>query len=106
VFIIFNGIADTFRQMGVPIASTNFLLTILWTLDVLLLWLVRREHTWVEITHLVIRIFAFLVFALTLLVLRGGSARILGIVFTAAILIAAVARALMQTRSPDVVRRY
>jgi len=106
VFIIFGGIADTFRQMGVPIASANFLLMILWTLDVLLLWLVKREQAWIEITHLVIRIFTFLVFALTLLVLRGGSARILGAVFTAAILIAVGARILVQTGTPDVVRRY
>lgn len=57
----------------------------------LLLWLMTRARTWVEITHLAIRLFAFLVFALTLLVLRGGSARMLGIAFAGAILIAAAA---------------
>ena len=30
VFIIFDGVIDTFRQMGTKIASVNFLLTIIW----------------------------------------------------------------------------
>src|SRR5436190_24236255 len=41
VFVIFDGIGDTFRQMGTPIAGVNFLLVLWWGLDVVLLWMVR-----------------------------------------------------------------
>ena len=38
------------------------------------------------------RVFTFLVFAITLIALRGGSVRVLGIVFVAAVVLALVVR--------------
>jgi hypothetical protein len=91
-FIVFDGVADTFRQMGTLVAGGNFLLTILWGIDVVLLWAWRRPPHWLGKAQLGVRIVAFLVFGATLLVLRGGPVRILGIVFTAVVLLALLLR--------------
>lgn len=91
-FIVFDGVADTFRKMGTLIAGGNFLLTILWGIDVALLWAWRRPPHWLRRPQLAVRIATFLVFSGTLLLLRGGPVRILGIVFTAAVLIALLLR--------------
>jgi len=98
VFIIFDGVIDTFRQMGTKIASVNFLLTIIWSLDVVLLWTVRDPRRWLEIMHTVVRLFAFIVFAATLIVLRGGPARTLGIVFAGTIVAAVVISLLARSK--------
>ena len=71
VFIIFHGIADTFKEMGALIAGMNFLLVIWWGIEVLLLWTVRHTLNGFAVFQLATRIFVFLVFALTLLVLRA-----------------------------------
>jgi len=93
VFIIFHGVADTFKQMGPLIAGMNFLLVIWWGIEVLLLWTVRHLTHGFAVFQLATRIFVFLVFALTLLVLRGsGPVLILGIVFVAATLAALAIR--------------
>ena len=73
VFIIFDGVADTFRQRGTFIAGVNFFLVGLWTLDVLLLWTLRRPPDWLRKMQLATRTFAFVVFAITLVALRGGA---------------------------------
>jgi hypothetical protein len=84
VFIIFHGIADTFKEMGALIAGANFLLVIWWGIEVLLLWTVRFAAHGFAVFQLATRIFVFLVFALTLLVLRAtGPAKALGIALVA-----------------------
>lgn len=98
VFIIFDGVADTFRQMGSLVASVNFLLVGLWTLDIILLWTLRRPPGWLSKAQLITRIFAFLVFAITLVVLRGGQVRTLGVVFIAVVLLALLVRAWSHVR--------
>ncbi len=92
VFVIFDGIADTFRQMGTLIAGVNFLLVIWWGLDVLLLWAVRSDSPRMARFQWGTRVFTFLVFAITLTALRGGSVRALGIVFVASVVLALVVR--------------
>jgi hypothetical protein len=92
VFVIFDGVADTFRQMGPLIASVNFLLVIWWGLDVLLLWLAREPSPRLARFLRSTRIFAFLVFAITLVALRGGTVRTLGIVFIAITALALLVR--------------
>jgi hypothetical protein len=104
VFIIFDGVIDTFRQMGLVIAGINFLLTIAWSLDVVLLWMMKRDLRWLDIAHAAIRIFAFIVFAATLVILRGGSARVLGIVFTSTVIVAVMVRVLARARATDTLR--
>jgi hypothetical protein len=98
VFVIFDGVRDTFKQMGVPIASVNFLLVIVWGLDVLLLWLVRSTTPRTVRLQWTVRAFTFLVFAITLIALRGGSVRILGIVFVACVALALLVRAWARDR--------
>lgn len=100
VFIIFDGVADTFRQQGTLIASVNFFLTGLWTLDVLVLWLVRSPGRPLIWFRLATRGFTFVVFAGTLLFLREGMVRWLGAIFTAVVLGAAVVRLLTAKRGP------
>jgi hypothetical protein len=96
VFVIFDGVADTFKQMGTKIAGMNFLLLIWWGIEVLLLWTVRDRFAVFQVAT---RVFVFLVFAVTLLVLRGsGAVRLLGIVFVAAVLGSLAVRFLARDR--------
>jgi hypothetical protein len=92
VFVIFGGVGDTFKQMGALIAGANFLLVVWWGIEVLLLWTVRHMTHRFAIFHLLTRAFVFLVFAVTLVALRGGSVRALGIVFIASTLAALAIR--------------
>ncbi|WP_282045461.1 hypothetical protein [Roseibium album] len=95
IFIIFDGVADTFVQQGTLIAGGNFLLLGVWTLDVLMIWLLpaRMQSFWFQ---LIARLLAFLIFALTLVILRGGAIQILGFVFAGALVGAALVRAIVQ----------
>ena len=99
VFVIFDGVADTFRQMGPLIASVNFLLLVWWGLDVLLLWTARSQKPRAARFQWATRAFTFLVFAITLIALRGGSVRALGIVFVALVVIALAVRLWARDRS-------
>lgn len=95
IFIIFDGVADTFVQQGTLIAGGNFLLLGVWTLDVLMIWLLpaRMQSFWFQ---LIARLLAFLIFALTLVILRGGAIQILGFVFAGTLVGAALVRAIVQ----------
>jgi hypothetical protein len=84
VFVIFDGVADTFRQMGMLIAGVNFLLVIWWGIEVLLLWTVKSVSHGFAVFQMATRAFIFVVFAVTLIALRGGSVRALGIVLVVA----------------------
>ncbi|MER9631000.1 hypothetical protein [Mesorhizobium sp. M0296] len=92
VFIIFDGIRDTFKQMGTLIAGVNFLLVLWWGLDIVLLWTVRSTSPAAARFQIATRVFTFLVFAITLIALRGGSVRVLGIVFVAVAVLALAVR--------------
>lgn len=90
VFIVFDGVADTFRQQGRLIAGGNFLLLGLWTLDVALLWLLRAGPP--ATFQWGVRLLAVAIFAFTLVVLRGGSVQVLGFVFVGLLALAALVR--------------
>lgn len=92
VFVIFDGVADTFTQMGRLIAGVNFLLVIWWGLDVLLLWTARSASPRMARFQRSGRVFTFFVFAVTLVALRGGSVRALGILFVASVVLALLIR--------------
>ncbi|HUG37692.1 MAG TPA: hypothetical protein VML54_12115 [Candidatus Limnocylindrales bacterium] len=92
VFIIFDGVEDTFAQQGTVIASGNFALLGLWTLDVILLWLLPARFQFVPFQVLA-RLLAFAIFAFTLVGLRGGAVQMLGIAFIAVVVVAAIIRA-------------
>lgn len=99
IFIVFGGIADTFRQMGALIAGVNFLLVGWWGLDILLLWTVRGSSPAAARFQIATRSVTFLIFAITLLALRGGPVRSLGIVFVVSIALALAVR--LWVREPD-----
>jgi hypothetical protein len=87
VFIVFHGVADTFKEMGTLIAGMNFLLLIWWGIEVVLLWTVRHVSHGFAVFQWATRTFVFLVFAVTLLFLRATPpARLLGIVLVVATL--------------------
>jgi hypothetical protein len=92
VFVIFDGVVDTVRQMGLLISSVNYVLVLWWGLDVVLLWTVRSTSPAAARFQTGTRAFTFLVFAITLIVLREGPVRILGIVFAAAVILALLLR--------------
>jgi hypothetical protein len=92
IFVIFDGVRDTFAQMGIIIAGMNFLLLGWWGLDVVLLWTVPSESNRMHRFQRATRVFTFLVFALTLIVLRGGPARVLGGVFVGVVALALAVR--------------
>ena len=92
VFVIFHGVKDTFAQMGPLIAGANFLLLGWRGLDVVLLWTVPSYSPRMNRFQRATRVFTFLVFTLTLIVLRGGPARVLGYVFVAAVALALAVR--------------
>jgi hypothetical protein len=92
IFVTFHGVRDTFAQMGIAIAGMNFLLLGWWGLDVVLLWTVPSYSPRMDRFQRTTRVFTFLVFALTLIVLRGGPARVLGYVFVGAVALALAVR--------------
>lgn len=100
VFIIFDGVGDTFVQMGTFIAGANFVLTALWTIDIILLWTVARPPAWLWVAQLVVRALTFLIFAYTLLVLREGAVFVLGVILAAAVVLALLVRGWAHTRAP------
>jgi hypothetical protein len=101
VFIIFDGVRDTFRQMGMLIASVNFLLVFLWGLDVVLLWAGRSKSPAAARFQLYTRIFALLVFVITLIFLRDGPVRSIGIALATAAILAGAVRFLARERDPS-----
>ncbi len=100
VVIVLGGIGETFRAQGAFIAGTNFFLTAWWVLDALLLWAVRHPAKPLIWARLAARVFVFLVFAVTLLVLRED-VRTFGIVFVVPVVGAALVRALVHTPAPE-----
>jgi hypothetical protein len=90
-FLFYNGLSDTFRNQGVALASANFVLLGLWTLDTLVLWF-APEHRSGATLHNAVRIFAFVFFSVDLLFGRSGSAHLLGYLFVAVIATAGLVR--------------
>ena len=91
-FVQLKGFADTFAQQGVLIATTNFLLTFWWTVDVILAWTLATLYHWVWVQRAALHIFIFAIFLVTNLFLRGDNIRILGIIFTVVIVLCVVIR--------------
>ncbi len=85
-------IPEVFRQQGIKIAGSNFVVTFLWGLDVLLAWFVRKDVKWIRIERLAANIFIPLVFFVASVVIFKGFINILGYAMTAAILICLIVR--------------
>ncbi|MEM8664315.1 MAG: hypothetical protein AAGF49_09375 [Pseudomonadota bacterium] len=91
VFVIFGGIEETFEGQGQVVAGGNFALLAVWTLDVVLLWLLP-ERFQITVFAAFARLAAFGVFAATLLVLIAGHVVPLGIAFVAVVLVGVLVR--------------
>ena len=88
----FDGLADTFVQQVIVIAGSNFLLTFWWAGDVILSWVAKTTPRWAWIQRIALHVFIFGAFAITDIILRGGTIRALGIVFTVAIVLCFLVR--------------
>jgi hypothetical protein len=88
-FIFYDGIADTFLNQGMPLASANFTLLTVWVVDTALLWF-APAHRYGALFHKVVRVIVFALIGLDLIVGRTGVAHTLGFVFVAVVLLAAV----------------
>jgi hypothetical protein len=67
-------------------------------LDVALLWF-TPECRYRRIPHIVVRVLAFVIFALTLVVLRGGTVLILGFIFVSVLFMAGLIRLITHVRA-------
>jgi hypothetical protein len=85
-------IPEVFQQQGIKIAGSNFVVTFLWGLDVLLAWFVRGDAKWIRIERLLANIFIPLVFFVASVVIFKGFVNVLGYAMTAAILICLIVR--------------
>jgi hypothetical protein len=85
-----GSLRDIWQSQRPLIATSNFLVTLWWTVDVILAWL-HREN-WRGIARTLIHLLAFVTFFTSSLVLFGGVVRVFGALMTAAVLIALGAR--------------
>lgn len=79
VFVHFGGIAGTFAGMRKPVATTNFVLTAWWTVDLLVAWLAPLGSRSVRAERFLAMTFLYLVFVVTELYLRPTEIRYLGL---------------------------
>lgn len=86
-FVEMDGFGDTFAKQGPWIAGPNFLLSLWWALDVILVWLLKSNPRWVSIQRLGLNIFIFGVFVTTNIFLRSEAIWPLGIIFTVVIVL-------------------
>ena len=85
-------IPEVFQQQGIKIAGSNFVVTFLWGMDVLLAWFVRSDRKWIRIERSLASIFIPLVFFVASVVIFRGFINVLGYAMTAAILICLIVR--------------
>lgn len=88
-----GSLKDIWQSQRPLIASSNFLVTLWWTADVVHGWL-RREGRWRAIPRTLLHVLAFITFVVSSLVLFGGPVRFLGAAMTAAVAVALGARLL------------
>src|SRR5512140_1535849 len=73
-----GNVAATYAGQGPIIATSNFLLTALWLLDVVTSWTVRRELRWLAALRLVARGLVLVPFVASAVILFDGFVRVLG----------------------------
>lgn len=90
-FIFYDGIADTFRGQGIPLATANFVLLAFWVVDALLLWFAPESRAG-TLFHVAVRIAVFVLISIDLIFGRTGGAQLLGFVYFGVVLAAALIR--------------
>lgn len=91
-FVHFGGIAGTFAGMRKPIATTNFVLTGWWTLDVLIAWMAPLRARLVRAERFLAMTFLYLVFVVTELFLRPTAIKYLGLALAVSVPLCLLAR--------------
>jgi hypothetical protein len=91
-FVIFGGVDGTFQNMRPWVASTNFVLTAWWTVDVLIAWLADPNRRWVQWERGLALTFIVLVFVVTELFLRPTVVLYLGAALAALVVFCVLVR--------------
>lgn len=94
-----SGIATPERIVDNP--GPDFLLALWWGIDVALLWLVKRDHRWIQVERGAIHLMAFMMFFGALVMAPKASmiARLVGIVMAMAVIPSVFGRLIL--REPD-----
>jgi hypothetical protein len=92
VFVHFGGIQGTFEGMRKPIATTNFILTAWWSIDLLFAWFVPPTAKWVRFERFAALTFLYLVFVVTELFLRPTAIKYLGVTMAVLVPLCLLAR--------------
>ncbi len=93
VFVFYGSIAAVYEGQGALIASSNFLVTLWWTLDLLLAWFSSSESKWVRIQRGGAHIYITLTFFMSSVVLVGGPvSSALGMILAASVVICLILR--------------
>lgn len=100
-----GSLKQLFAGQRVLIASSNLLVTVWWTADVILAWR-RSSARWRTWGRTAIHLLVLVTFGMSSLVLFGGPVRILGYGLVAAVVVALAARLVhrLEGRSPATVR--
>ena len=98
VFIHFGGIQGTFDGMRTSIATSSFIITLWWTIDLVIAWSAPPAAKWVRVERFAAMTFLYVVFVVTELFLRPTAIKYLG--FTMAVLVPLCLVARLKTCSP------
>lgn len=84
-------VVKVYQGQGPLIATSNFVVTILWTLDVARAWL-RPSEQWRGLGRALTHFLVLVIFVASSLVLFGGPVRIFGVVMVGSLVISLLAR--------------
>jgi hypothetical protein len=85
-------IKEIYSNQGVKIATSNFLVTAWWGLDVLLTWFTNAEAKWIRVQLVLVNIYIPLTFFIASVIIFKGFVNVLGIAMTTSILTCVLVR--------------
>jgi len=86
VFGLYGGsLAAMYAKQGPLIATSNLVVTVLWTADVVLAWVSDRRAPWIRAERVAAHAAVALTFFVSGVLIFGGFARVLGLLLTAAV---------------------
>ncbi len=101
VFSVYHGSAQEFlKGQGMFAAVNNVVFTLWWAGDVYLAWFNRSGARWVWVQRVAAHIYIGLTFVASTVFLKHGFINVLGILFTASVLICLMARFDARRRAP------
>ena len=91
-WVHYHGIVDVFKQQGPVIATSNFLVTLWWGLDVVLAWWANPNARWVKVQRIAAHLYIPITFFVSSVVIFKGSVHKLGLALTAVVLVCLLIR--------------